>query len=66
MTKAPIRNYGKSQRELFAVFEEFFERATGKRRPREFATFESFDKTIRDNAHNLTNRHLDAHRFAWD
>ena len=64
--KSVIDNDGGSQRELFEVFQEFFERATGKRRLQEFATFDSFDGVVHENAEELTRRFPEALKFAWD
>ncbi len=50
------------QRELFAIFGEFFERATGKT-PRDFAALTEFSENIRKNARKIGSRSEQA--FQW-
>ena len=50
------------QRELFAVLDEFIERATGKRYDR-FATIQTFGEEIRKNAQAIAPRSFEA--FVW-
>lgn len=58
----PVRRINEYSRELFALFEEFFLRATGKSAAN-FATVETFPSSIRANAHELVQRGRDA--FCW-
>jgi hypothetical protein len=50
------------QRELFALLQEFFERATGQSR-KDFATVETFAEVIRSQAQSLGRRAQDA--YPW-
>lgn len=62
MEQSQIINYKQLQRELFNIFDEFFERATGSKYS-SFSNLTNFDEQIRRNAQKIAKRGVDA--FNW-
>lgn len=59
----PRQDLVRYQKTLFALYSEFFQRATGAETPEQFATFDSFSEVIRNNAATLAQRGQNA--FVW-
>ena len=59
----PLQHFVRYQKNLFELFSEFFQRATGVDTPDQFATFDSFPDVIHSNAGSLGQRLIDA--FIW-
>jgi hypothetical protein len=65
-TKVPAsyRELIETQKELFRILEEFFERATGSK-PAKFAALEKFGEEIKKNAQRFASRSVDAFNFVY-